>query len=220
MNEKARKKTLYLAVKRILDLTLAAAGLIVAAPVLLTIAAVIRATMGPPVFFRQARPGLRGRPFVIYKFRTMRDSPDEPNRPNTDAQRLTKMGRLLRDLSLDELPALINVIKGEMSLVGPRPLLMEYLERYSPQQARRHEAKPGVTGWAQINGRNALPWEDRFEHDVWYVDNRSLTLDLKILALTLLKVWRREGISADKHATMPEFLGGREESWKTDKPAT
>jgi sugar transferase EpsL len=220
MNEKARKKTLYLAVKRILDFTLAAAGLIAAAPVLLTIAAVIRVTMGPPVFFRQARPGLRGRPFTIYKFRTMRDAPDEPNRPHTDAQRLTKMGRLLRDLSLDELPALINVIKGEMSLVGPRPLLMEYLERYSPRQARRHEAKPGVTGWAQINGRNALPWEDRFEHDVWYVDNRSLALDLKILALTLMKVWRREGISADKHATMPEFLGGREESWETNKPAT
>jgi sugar transferase EpsL len=182
-------------------------GLVMAAPLLLAIAIVIRVTMGSPVFFRQVRPGLNGRPFVILKFRTMGKSAGEKALPHTDAKRLTPVGRRLRAMSLDELPELLNVLKGEMSLVGPRPLLMEYLERYSPEQARRHEVRPGVTGWAQVNGRNALAWEERFDLDVWYVDNGSLALDLKILWLTLIKVWRKEGISANDHATMPEFMG-------------
>jgi len=187
--------------KRLLDLALVLPGLVLLAPVLVAVALAVRFRLGPGVLFRQERPGLHGRPFVILKFRTMQ------NGPGTDAERLTPFGRFLRGTSLDELPELFNVLKGDMSLVGPRPLLMRYLPRYTPQQARRHEVPPGITGWAQINGRNALSWEEKFALDVWYVDNRSLTLDLVILWRTALAVLRREGISAPGEATMPEFLG-------------
>ncbi|MGB9792451.1 MAG: sugar transferase [Thermacetogeniaceae bacterium] len=169
-----------------------------------------------PVLFRQVRPGLHGKPFVIYKFRTMRKAYDEEWRPLPDEQRLTRLGKWLRSTSLDELPELLNVLKGEMSLVGPRPLLMEYLDRYTPEQARRHEVKPGITGWAQVNGRNAISWEEKFRLDVWYVDNWSLWLDLKIILITLWKVLKREGISASGHATMPVFRGQGEEIWRNE----
>jgi lipopolysaccharide/colanic/teichoic acid biosynthesis glycosyltransferase len=169
----------------------------------------VRVNMGAPVLFHQERPGLHGRPFILYKFRTMRDLRDVEGRLLPDEMRLTRLGRILRSTSLDELPELFNVLKGEMSLVGPRPLLMEYLNRYTPEQARRHEVKPGITGWAQVNGRNAITWEEKFKLDVWYVDNWNLGLDLKILGLTLIKVLKREGISAGGHATMPEFRGSQ-----------
>lgn len=163
--------------------------------------------MGSPVLFRQCRPGRFGRPFYMIKFRTMRDATDAAGRPLPDGERLTAFGRFLRSSSLDELPELWNVLKGDMSLVGPRPLLMEYLPLYSAEQARRHEVRPGVTGWAQVNGRNALTWEEKFRLDVWYVDNRSLWLDLRIIAMTVKKVIRRDGISAAGEATMPKFTG-------------
>jgi lipopolysaccharide/colanic/teichoic acid biosynthesis glycosyltransferase len=188
--------------KRLFDLALVIPGLLLLSPVLLCVALAVRLRLGPGVLFRQRRPGLRGRPFTILKFRTMRDG------PGADAERLTPFGRFLRSTSLDELPELLNVLRGDMSLVGPRPLLMQYLSRYSPEQARRHEVQPGITGWAQVNGRNALSWEEKFALDVWYVDNRSLALDLRILWRTLLAVIRREGISASGEATMPEFMGG------------
>ncbi len=195
------------ALKRGLDLALASTGLVAAAPVLASVAAAVRLGIGRPVLFRQRRPGLRGRPFELVKFRTMTDARDAEGRPLPDDQRLTGLGRLLRATSLDELPELWNVLRGDMSLVGPRPLLMEYLERYTPEQARRHEVRPGLTGWAAVNGRNALSWEEKFALDVWYVDHRSLTLDLQILARTVLAVVRREGISAEGSATMPAFMG-------------
>jgi lipopolysaccharide/colanic/teichoic acid biosynthesis glycosyltransferase len=163
--------------------------------------------MGKPVLFRQTRPGLHGVPFLMIKFRTMRDAVDASGVPLPDAARLTRLGRFLRSSSLDELPELWNVLKGEMSLVGPRPLLMEYLPLYSAEQARRHEVRPGVTGWAQVNGRNALSWEDKFALDLWYVENRSLWLDLKIVWMTIRKVIKRDGISAEGEATMPKFTG-------------
>lgn len=163
--------------------------------------------MGSPVFFCQTRPGLDGHPFTMIKFRTMKDALDAEGNPLPDSERLTAFGQFLRSSSLDELPELWNVLKGDMSLVGPRPLLMEYLPLYSPEQYRRHEVQPGVTGWAQINGRNTLSWEDKFALDVWYVDNRSLWLDIKILFLTVKKVVVRDGISADGEATMPKFTG-------------
>jgi lipopolysaccharide/colanic/teichoic acid biosynthesis glycosyltransferase len=193
--------------KRLLDILIALAALFLLALPLLTLALLIRWQMGSPVLFRQTRPGLRGKPFTMYKFRTMRAAADQHGRMLPDAERLTPLGQFLRRASLDELPEFINVLKGEMSLVGPRPLLMEYLERYTPEQARRHEVQPGITGWAQINGRNTLSWDERFRLDVWYVDHWSLWLDLKILAITFLKVLKREGISAEGHATMPEFTG-------------
>lgn len=193
--------------KRALDLALTVPGLALAAPALGAAALAIRATMGRPVLFRHVRPGKDGKPFTLLKLRTMTDARGPDGELLPDEDRLTRTGALLRRLSLDELPQLFNVLKGEMSLVGPRPLLMEYLERYTPDQARRHEVKPGITGWAQVNGRNALSWEEKFALDVWYVDNMSLALDLKILGLTLLKVLRREGISARGHATMPVFQG-------------
>ncbi|GAA6754968.1 sugar transferase [Thermus thalpophilus] len=196
--------------KRALDVIGASFALLVFGPVMLYIALRIWREMGRPVLFRQVRPGLHGRPFVMYKFRTMTDERDAEGNLLPDEKRLTPLGRFLREHSLDELPEFINVLKGEMSLVGPRPLLMEYLERYTPEQARRHEVKPGITGWAQVNGRNALSWEEKFKLDVWYVDNWTIWLDLKILWLTLVKVLRREGISAPGHATMPEFKGHRE----------
>ncbi|WP_126206757.1 sugar transferase [Thermus scotoductus] len=193
--------------KRALDVIGASFALLVFGPVMLYIALRIWREMGSPVLFRQVRPGLHGRPFVMYKFRTMTEERDAQGKLLPDEKRLTRLGRFLREHSLDELPEFFNVLKGDMSLVGPRPLLMEYLDRYTPEQARRHEVKPGITGWAQVNGRNALTWEEKFRLDVWYVDNWNLLLDLKILFLTLVKVLRREGISAEGHATMPEFKG-------------
>ena len=193
--------------KRLLDLVLTVPGLILISPLLAAIALLIRVRLGRPVFFRQVRPGLRGEPFLVYKFRTMSDLRTADGRLLPDQVRLTGLGRFLRSFSLDELPELFNVIKGEMSLVGPRPLLMEYLNRYTPEQARRHDVLPGITGWAQINGRNALTWEQKFAYDVWYVDHWSTALDLKILAQTLLKTVLREGISQPGHATAEEFKG-------------
>jgi lipopolysaccharide/colanic/teichoic acid biosynthesis glycosyltransferase len=198
------------AIKRVVDIIGASVGIILFAPVMLTVALLVLLTMGRPVLFRQLRPGLHGKPFVLYKFRTMRDACTPSGEPLPDELRLTQFGKWLRSTSLDELPELFNVLKGEMSLVGPRPLLMEYLPRYSPEQARRHEVKPGITGWAQVNGRNALSWEEKFRLDVWYVDHWNLWLDVKILLLTIWKVLKREGISAEGSATMPMFMGDSE----------
>lgn len=196
-----------LAAKRLLDVTAAAAGLVVFLPVLGIVAATIALRMGRPVLFRQARPGYQGRPFILYKFRTMRVAVGPDGAPLPDAARLTRLGRFLRRTSLDELPQLWNVLRGDLSLVGPRPLLMEYLSRYTTEHARRHDVRPGITGWAQVNGRNAISWEEKFRYDVWYVDHWSLGLDLKIVALTLVKVLRREGISGRGVATMAPFQG-------------
>jgi sugar transferase EpsL len=196
--------------KRIVDVVGAMLALLLLAPAMLVLALIIRRLMGAPVLFGQLRPGLHGKPFTIYKFRTMGDLCDAHGRILTDEQRLTRFGRFLRSTSLDELPELWNVVKGEMSLVGPRPLLLQYLDRYTPEQARRHDVPPGITGWAQVNGRNALRWEEKFELDVWYVDHWSLWLDLRILWNTLAKVLKREGISAENHSTMPVFLGSRD----------
>jgi len=173
------------------------------------VAVAIALSMGRPVIFRQQRPGLQGQAFTLLKFRTMTNDRGPDGQFLSDGERLAPIGRLLRALSLDELPTLINVLKGDMSLIGPRPLLMEYLKRYSPEQARRHELKPGITGWAQVNGRNAISWEDKFRFDVWYVDHVSLPLDMKILAATVWKSLKREGISQPGHATMEKFKGGR-----------
>lgn len=203
----ARRRRCYRLIKLAMDVFIAGVSLVVLSPVLIGIAVLIHWTMGPPVLFRQRRPGLRGRPFTMFKFRTMRDATDARGIPLSDEQRLTRLGRFLRSTSLDELPELFNVLRGEMSLVGPRPLLMQYLDRYTPEQARRHEVKPGITGWAQVNGRNAISWEEKFRLDVWYVDHASFLLDLRILLLTVWKVVRREGVSAASHATMPEFMG-------------
>ena len=193
--------------KRLVDIVLALLGLLVLAPVILFVAMAIRRRLGSPVIFSQVRPGLHGKPFKMVKFRTMRDAFDADGNPLPDAQRMTPFGKFLRASSLDELPELWNVLKGDMSLVGPRPLLMEYLPLYSPEQYRRHEVRPGISGWAQVNGRNALSWEDKFDLDVWYVDNRSILLDIRILFLTVWKVFNRHGISAVNDATMPEFMG-------------
>ena len=193
--------------KRFIDIVGATAGLIFFSPILAIAALLILLRMGAPILFRQIRPGLQGRPFQMVKFRTMLDATDRNGNPLPDAERLTGLGKYLRSTSIDELPGLWNVLKGEMSLVGPRPLLMEYLPLYSPEQSRRHQVRPGVTGWAQINGRNALSWDDKFALDVWYVDNQSLGLDAKILWLTMRKVVKRDGISADGEATMPKFTG-------------
>lgn len=193
--------------KRLTDILGAAVGLLVFAPVILLVAVFVRSSLGSPVLFVQERPGLKGRPFKILKFRTMLDSTDSNGHPRPDAERLTPLGRVLRSGSLDELPELWNVLRGDMSLVGPRPLLMEYLPLYSSEQARRHDVRPGLTGWAQVNGRNALNWDEKFALDTWYVDNRSWFLDLKIILLTIWKVFRREGISATGEATMSRFTG-------------
>jgi lipopolysaccharide/colanic/teichoic acid biosynthesis glycosyltransferase len=193
--------------KRIIDILGASLGLLLLSPVLAIVAYKIRREMGSPVLFRQTRPGMYGKSFQMIKFRTMRDAIDANGRPLPDAERLTKLGRFLRASSLDELPELWNVLKGEMSLVGPRPLLTEYLPLYSPEQARRHDVRPGVTGWAQVNGRNAISWEEKFALDVWYVDNRSIRLDLKIIWLTIRKVIGRDGISAAGEVTMSRFTG-------------
>lgn len=195
--------------KRIFDLALTIPGLIIISPVILILAILVRVKLGSPVLFRQVRPGYKGRLFTLNKFRSMTDqrSPDGSLLP--DSVRLTPFGRFLRASSLDELPELLNVLKGEMSLVGPRPLLVAYLDRYSPEQARRHDVLPGITGWAQINGRNALTWEDKFSLDVWYVDHWSLWLDIKILALTFIKVFKREGINQPGSVTAEEFTGSK-----------
>jgi lipopolysaccharide/colanic/teichoic acid biosynthesis glycosyltransferase len=193
--------------KRIFDLVAGSAALLALSPVLLAISALVRLFLGRPVLFRQIRPGMYGHPFQLVKFRTMTDAKDAAGRLLPDTDRLTRFGKFLRSTSVDELPELWNVIRGDMSLVGPRPLLTEYLPLYSARQARRHEVKPGLTGWAQVNGRNALTWEDRLEMDVWYVENRSLSLDLKIIWMTLGIVLNRKGISHEGSATMERFKG-------------
>ena len=193
--------------KRIFDFAAAAVLLLALASVILLVALLIRLRMGAPVLFRQERPGLNGRPFMLYKFRTMRSALDAAGQPLPDVQRLTPLGEALRRASLDELPQLFNVLRGEMSLVGPRPLLMEYLPLYSARQARRHAVRPGITGWAQVNGRNATSWPERLELDVWYVEHRSFRLDLKILWLTLARVLSGSGVSQPGQATMTKFHG-------------
>lgn len=195
--------------KRLFDFFAALFLLLLLWPFLLILAVIVWAYLGSPIFFRQTRPGLNAKPFALVKFRTMLDSRDANGVLLPDSDRLPPFGRFLRSTSLDELPELWNVLKGEMSLVGPRPLLMRYLERYSPRQARRHEVRPGITGWAQINGRNATSWEARLEQDVWYVDNRSFLLDIKILFVTIIRVFSRSGINAPQNATMPEFMGNK-----------
>jgi lipopolysaccharide/colanic/teichoic acid biosynthesis glycosyltransferase len=194
--------------KRAVDLVLTVLLLVPLAPVMAAIAVAVRNKLGTPVLFSQRRPGLHGRPFTLYKFRTMTDERDMQGELLPDEQRLTPFGRLLRRTSLDELPEFYNVLKGDMSLVGPRPLLMRYLDRYTPEQMRRHEVKPGITGWAQVNGRNAITWEEKFAFDVWYVDHESLALDVKIMLLTLYKTVKREDINQPGQATMEEFMGG------------
>lgn len=195
--------------KRFFDLAVSAPVFLIALPIMAGVAILVRVLLGRPVLFRQVRIGERGRPFTLLKFRTMSDASDNHGKPLPDQARLTTLGKLLRLTSLDELPQLWNVLKGAMSLVGPRPLLPEYLPRYSVPQFRRHEVKPGITGWAQVNGRNTVSWDEKFELDVWYVDHQSLGLDLRILWMTLLKVIRRDGINQQGHATMPEFLGSK-----------
>lgn len=197
--------------KQLVDMCSAFAGLVLLSPLVLSVAIILMIFMGRPVLFRQTRPGKHVRPFELVKFRTMSNRRDAAGNLLPDAERLTALGRFLRATSLDELPQLWNVLRGDLSLVGPRPLLMDYLPRYSAEQARRHEVMPGITGWAQVNGRNALSWEDKFALDVWYVDHWSLWLDVKILWLTALQVLRREGISQEGHATMPEFIGTQAE---------
>jgi len=195
--------------KRVFDIVASLAGLIVLSPVIAIVAYLIHKRLGSPILFRQVRPGLGGIPFEMVKFRTMRDAMDAKGHPLPDSERMTDFGRFLRSSSLDELPELWNVIKGDMSLVGPRPLLMEYLPLYDEMQVRRHDVRPGVTGWAKINGRNALSWDEKFQLDVWYVENQSLWLDLKIIFLTLKKVLIRDGISAEGEVTMPRFTGSK-----------
>ena len=194
-------------VKRLFDIIISFSALAVLFLPMVIIALLVRIKLGSPVLFCQERPGKDEKPFMMMKFRTMTDEKDSDGNPLPDEQRLTPFGQFLRKTSLDELPELINVLKGDMSLVGPRPLLMRYLPRYNDFQRRRHEVRPGITGWAQVNGRNATTWEERFKNDVWYVDNQNLWLDLKILAMTVLKVLKREGISQDGQATMTEFKG-------------
>lgn len=202
-------RTRYDVLKRALDVVAAAGLLLLLAPVLLVVGLAVRLALGPPVLFQQRRPGLGGAPFTLYKFRSMRRAPaTDVDAVASDAERLTPLGIFLRRSSLDELPELWNVLRGEMSIVGPRPLLVAYLGRYNEEQARRHEVRPGITGWAQVNGRNALDWESRFAMDVWYVDNRSLALDLKILARTVAAVLSRHGVAAEGEATVAPFASG------------
>ena len=193
--------------KRIFDLVTTTIGLVFILPLMLVLSLLVWIFLGTPILFRQPRPGYKGRPFITYKFRTMTNRTGQDGKLLPDAERLTPFGRFLRSTSMDDLPQVFNVLRGEMSLVGPRPLLMQYLERYTPEQMRRHDVLPGITGWAQINGRNALDWDEKFRLDVWYVDHWSLALDIKILLLTLLKVLTREGINQPGHATAEEFMG-------------
>jgi sugar transferase EpsL len=200
--------------KRLFDLFVALAAIIFLSPLILLVTICVRLAFRGPVWFRQERPGLNGTSFTIFKFRTMTDTRSDDGKLLPDAERLTAFGRFLRNTSLDELPELVNVIRGEMSLVGPRPLLPQYLQRYTPEQMRRHSVKPGITGWAQVNGRNSLDWEQKFAFDLWYVDHQSFALDLRILAQTAWLVLKRDGITREGHATMPEFLGIRAEQEK------
>ncbi len=193
--------------KRALDLLIAVPTTLLSLPLLAVIAIAVRINMGSPVVFRQLRPGYKGEPFTLMKMRTMRDATGPDGKQLPDAARLTPLGRFLRSTSLDELPQLFNVLRGDISIVGPRPLLMQYLDRYTPEQARRHNVIPGLTGWAQINGRNAISWEEKFALDVWYVDHWSFWLDLKIIGLTFARVLRRSGVASEGHVTMPEFMG-------------
>ena len=193
--------------KKILDVALSIFGLIIVSPLLLLVALIISVEMGRPVLFIQKRPGLNGKPFVLYKFRTMKNDWNKSGLLLPDKERLTRIGSFIRSTSLDELPELLNVLIGDMSIVGPRPLLKQYLDRYTPEQARRHEVKPGLTGWAQVNGRNSINWEEKFKLDVWYVDHQSILLDLRIIWMTVLKVLKREGIRHKGQATMQEFKG-------------
>jgi sugar transferase EpsL len=193
--------------KRAFDLLLTFPALLLLLPVLFVATALVRRNLGSPIFYKQTRPGKDGIPFMLYKFRTMQEDKDKNGSLLPDDKRLTRLGKLLRSTSIDELPELWNVLKGDMSLVGPRPLLLQYLDRYTPEQARRHEVKPGITGWAQINGRNAITWEEKFKLDVWYVDHQSFHLDLKIIFLTFWKILKREGINQSGQATMEEFKG-------------
>jgi sugar transferase EpsL len=193
--------------QRLLDLILAACGLVVCGPLMLVVALLVRRKIGAPVFFRQQRLGKDGTPFAVIKFRTMTDARDAGGNLLPDDERMTRFGDFLRRGSLDELPELLNVLRGEMSLVGPRPLFVHYAERYTPEQMRRHEVRPGLTGWAQVNGRNAISWEQKFAHDLWYVEHQSLPLDLKILCLTVARVLRHDGINEAGHATMSEYMG-------------
>jgi len=218
-----RSHRAYDAVKRLLDIVASAAGLVLLSPLLLLIALLVRVNLGSTVLFTQQRPGKDGRIFTLYKFRTMKSGANDTAAGDvaavgTDAERLTRFGRILRATSLDELPELWNVVRGEMSIIGPRPLLVEYLERYNSGQARRHEVRPGVTGWAQVNGRNAVDWDERFAMDVWYVDNRSLFLDARILWLTISTVVKREGVSAEGHATMEPFDPDRDAGRDKEHP--
>ncbi|MBL0170009.1 MAG: sugar transferase [Gemmatimonadaceae bacterium] len=197
-------------IKRAFDILVASMLLVLLAPVLMTVAIAVHFALGSPVLFRQQRPGLAGRPFTLVKFRTMRDAVDEHGTPLEDSRRLTAFGQFLRATSLDELPELWNVLRGDMSVVGPRPLLMEYLPRYTPAQRRRHDVRPGITGWAQVNGRNASSWDERFSHDVWYVEHRTFGLDVRIMVRTVHQVFAAEGIAQPGHATMPRFTGPSE----------
>jgi len=202
-----KKEFELIVIKRLFDLVAAISLLIILSPLLILIGIMVRMRIGSPALFRQTRPGLRGSPFTIYKFRTMTDERDDEGNLLPDGKRLTLLGRFLRKTSLDELPELFNVMKGDMSVVGPRPLLMQYLDRYTSEQARRHEVRPGITGWAQVNGRNAISWDEKFKLDVWYVDNMSLGLDMKIIAITIWKILKREGINQPGQTTAEEFKG-------------
>ena len=204
----SKQKIINNCIKRIFDLVIAVPLLVVLSPVFLLIGFVVRVIIGGPALFRQRRPGKNGKIFIINKFRTMTNDRGRDGNLLSDAERLKPLGSFLRKTSLDELPELLNVIKGDMSLVGPRPLLVEYLPRYTLEQARRHEVKPGITGWVQVNGRNALSWEEKFKLDVWYVDHQNIWLDMKILFLTVYKVFKREGINQPGQATAEEFMGG------------
>jgi len=200
-------RKMELQLKRLSDLLVGLSGLLILFLPIIIISILIKLTSGGPIFFRQARPGKDGTIFYLYKFRTMKDLRNDKGEIAPDEKRITKIGKLLRQLSLDELPELFNILKGDMSIVGPRPLLVKYLDRYSSEQARRHEVKPGITGWAQVNGRNAITWEEKFRYDLWYIDNWSLWLDIKIIFLTIIKAIKGEGISQPGHATMEEFKG-------------
>jgi len=204
-------------IKRLFDISIAFIVLFFIWPILLLVAVLVRYKHGSPIIFRQIRPGLHGVPFEMHKFRTMTDERDDRGNLLPDHMRMTRLGKFMRSSSLDELPELFNIFKGEMSLVGPRPLLVKYLDRYSPEQFRRHEVVPGITGWAQVNGRNAISWEEKFKLDVWYVDNHSFWLDLKILWMTLAKVFKREGISQPGQSTMEEFMGTANQSLNNHK---
>ncbi len=206
-----KQRGAWFSVKRAMDLAVALPALAIAAPLIGATAVALRVSVGPGVLFRQLRPGRNAQPFVIYKFRTMTNERDADGKLLPDEVRLTRVGKIVRSLSLDELPQLLNVARGEMSMVGPRPLMMQYVERYSPEQMRRHDVLPGITGWAQINGRNALSWEEKFRHDVWYVEHWNPALDLAIVAKTVARVLQRDGIANQDSATMPEFMGSPEE---------